>query len=163
MAQESRLDLKGKVAIVTGAAGGIGEVYARALARAGASVALADLNGDGAAAAAQRLSGDGLPAMPVQVDIAEEADVQRMAAAVKSALGGIDILVNNAGMMTGIPRAPLHKFDLDWWDRIMAVNVRGALACAKACVPAMIERGSGKIINQSSMGAFYNWGAYGIS
>jgi NAD(P)-dependent dehydrogenase (short-subunit alcohol dehydrogenase family) len=157
------VELRDKVAIVTGAAGGIGEAYARALAGAGASVATADVNEDGARTVAQSLTDDGFTALGVAVDIASPADVKQMAEAVCSAFGGIDILVNNAALMAGIPYAPLHEFDLDWWDRIMRVNVTGALLCAQACVPSMIERGGGKIVNQSSMGAFYNWGAYGIS
>jgi NAD(P)-dependent dehydrogenase (short-subunit alcohol dehydrogenase family) len=155
--------LRDKVAIVTGAAGGIGEAYARALAQAGASVAVADLNGAGAAAVADKLAGEGLHAIGVRVDIADPEDAKRMAATVGESFGGIDILVNNAAIMAGIPRAPLHEFDLDWWDRVLAVNVKGALICSQACVGSMIERGGGKIINQSSMGAFYNWGVYGIS
>jgi NAD(P)-dependent dehydrogenase (short-subunit alcohol dehydrogenase family) len=158
-----QVDLHDKVAVVTGAAGGIGEVYARALAGAGAAVALVDVNGDGAESAAERLRGDGLSTLGVGADIASQADTKRMAEEVRGAFGGIDILVNNAAVMVGIPRAPLHEFDLEWWDRIMRVNVTGALLCAQACVPSMIERGGGKIINQSSMGAFYNWGPYGIS
>jgi NAD(P)-dependent dehydrogenase (short-subunit alcohol dehydrogenase family) len=156
-------ELTGKVAVITGAAGGIGEAYASALAGAGAVVALADVDSDGAAAAADRLLSEGLRAIPVELDITSPDQARQMAQTVTEAFGGIDILVNNAAIMGGIPRAPLHEFDLEWWDRVMAVNVKGALICAQACVPSMIDRGGGNIINQSSMGAFYNWGVYGIS
>jgi NAD(P)-dependent dehydrogenase (short-subunit alcohol dehydrogenase family) len=155
--------LDGKVAIVTGAAGGIGEAYARALGAAGAAVVLADLDGEKADAAAARLGGDGIRALGVEVDITDADAARRMADAAGAEFGGIDILVNNAALMVEIPRSTLRELDLDWWDRVMAVNVKGALICSRACVPSMIERGGGKIINQSSMGAFYNWGAYGIS
>jgi NAD(P)-dependent dehydrogenase (short-subunit alcohol dehydrogenase family) len=156
-------ELQDKVAIVTGAAGGIGAAYARALAGAGASVAIADVDGEGAAAVAGSLAHEGFTALHVPVDITSPAHTKWMAQAVCDSFGGIDILVNNAALMAGIPRAPLHEFDLVWWDRIMRVNVTGALLCTQACVPSMIERGGGKIVNQSSMGAFYNWGPYGIS
>jgi NAD(P)-dependent dehydrogenase (short-subunit alcohol dehydrogenase family) len=156
--------LEGKVAIVTGAgSGGIGEVYARALAGAGAEVALADIDAARAQAAAEDLAEGGRRAIGLGVDIADAGSARAMASAVRDAFGGVDILVNNAALMTQIPYQPLAEFDLDWWDRVMAVNVKGALVCAQACVPSMIERGGGKIINQSSMGAFYNWGPYGIS
>ncbi len=156
--------LNGKVAVVTGAgAGGIGEAYARALGQAGASVAIADINGEAVAETGRRLSALGLKVLTVETDIASPDSVKAMAAAVEKEFGGIDILVNNAAIMAGIPRTPLVEFDLEWWDRVMRVNVRGALVCAQACVPSMVARGGGKIVNQVSMGAFYNWGLYGIS
>jgi NAD(P)-dependent dehydrogenase (short-subunit alcohol dehydrogenase family) len=155
--------LKGKVAIVTGGAGGIGQVYARALAEAGASVAIADIHEEAANKTAEALVADGLVATGVQVDITDPDAAAAMAAAVSATYGGIDILVNNAALMAEIPTTRLSKFPLDWWNKVMTVNVTGSLICAQAVVPSMKERGGGKIINQSSGGAFLYLTPYGIS
>jgi NAD(P)-dependent dehydrogenase (short-subunit alcohol dehydrogenase family) len=155
--------LDGKVAIVTGAAGGIGAAYARALGRAGAAVALADIDLDGATAVADTLRGEGLDVAPLQVDIASEDSAAAMAAGAIEAFGGIDILINNAALMMQIPRDPLVEFPMDWWDRVMRVNLGGALICTQACVASMRERGGGKIVNQTSGGAFVNYRPYGVS
>jgi len=155
--------LDGKVAIVTGSAGGIGRVYASALARAGASVVVADLNEGGAAEVAAHLGDDGLAAIGVRVDITDPDSAGAMAAAATAAFGGIDILVNNAALMAELPAAPLSSYPLDWWDRALRVNVTGALICTQAVVPIMKSRGGGKIINQSSGGAFIGGGAYGVT
>jgi len=156
-------DLSGKVAVVTGAAGGIGREYARALGNAGAAVVLADLDGDAAQAAADVLAGQGLRTAAVAADVTSEGATLAMAAIATETFGGVDILVNNAALMAELPQEPLLEFPLDWWERVLAVNVTGALLCARACVPSMIERGGGKIINQSSGGAFVNGRPYGIS
>jgi NAD(P)-dependent dehydrogenase (short-subunit alcohol dehydrogenase family) len=155
--------LEGSVAIVTGAAGGIGEAYSRALARAGASVLAADVNLDGVRLVAGRLAGEGLRVVACEVDITSPDSARAMAALAHSEFGGVDVLVNNAALMMQIPRKPLAEFPIDWWDRVMKVNVCGALICTQACVPSMIERGGGSIINQSSGGAFTNWAPYGVS
>src|ERR1700736_4849978 len=91
--------LDGRVAIVTGGAGGIGQVYGRGLAEAGASVVLADLNGDGADRAAAKLASDGLPAIGAAVDITDPGAAAAMAQRAIDEFGGIDILVNNAALM----------------------------------------------------------------
>jgi NAD(P)-dependent dehydrogenase (short-subunit alcohol dehydrogenase family) len=155
--------LAGKVAIVTGAAGGIGAVYARALAEAGAAVVAADLRADGAQRTAEALAKDGFAALGLAVDVADPASTQAMAEAARRQFGGIDILVNNAALMAEIPHAPLAGYPLDWWDRVLRVNLTGALLCAQAVIPSMRERGGGKIINQSSGGAFTGGGVYGVS
>jgi NAD(P)-dependent dehydrogenase (short-subunit alcohol dehydrogenase family) len=155
--------LDGKVAVVTGAAGGIGMAYSRALAEAGASVVAADLDVQAVEGVASKLASEGLPVIATGVDISSEDSALAMAATARDAFGGIDILVNNAGLMMQIPRHPLVEMPIEWWERVMKVNVTGALICAQACVPCMIDRGRGKIINQSSAGAFYNWSAYGVS
>jgi NAD(P)-dependent dehydrogenase (short-subunit alcohol dehydrogenase family) len=155
--------LAGKVAIVTGAAGNIGEAYARALADAGAAVVVADIDSERVQATAGRLEGDGRQVVSATVDITSEESVAAMVQAASDAFGGVDILVNNAALMMQIPRVPLSQFPIEWWDRVMKVNVAGALICAQACVPSMIARGGGRIVNQSSAGAFYNWAPYGVS
>jgi NAD(P)-dependent dehydrogenase (short-subunit alcohol dehydrogenase family) len=95
--------------------------------------------------------------------VTSEESAQEMAARSIEAFGGIDILVNNAALMAEPPQVSLLEYPLDWWNRILAVNLTGALVCSRACVPSMIERGGGKIINQSSGGAFVNGRPYGIS
>jgi NAD(P)-dependent dehydrogenase (short-subunit alcohol dehydrogenase family) len=160
---EDMIALEGKVAVVTGGAGGIGREYGRALGAAGASVVLADLDGERAQEAARELRGDGLRAIGVQADVTSEESTQAMAEAASREFGGVDILVNNAALMAEIPQLSLLELPLDWWDRVLRVNLTGALICARACVPSMVERGGGKIINQSSGGAFVNGRPYGIS
>ena len=155
--------LEGKVAIVTGAAGGIGQAYARALGRAGAAVVIADINAEGAESVATDLKGEGLRTIGVGLDITEPESARSMAKTVTEAFGGVDILVNNAALMAEIPQTPLAEFPIEMWDRVMKVNCTGALICAQAVVPSMIERGGGKIINQASGGAFIGGGAYGVS
>jgi NAD(P)-dependent dehydrogenase (short-subunit alcohol dehydrogenase family) len=155
--------LDGKVAVVTGGAGGIGREYGRALGEAGAAVVLADLNGEGAIAAAAGLEEAGVRALGVELDVTSEDSAAAAAAAAVEAFGGIDILVNNAALMAEPPQESLLDYPLDWWNRILDVNLTGALICSRACVPSMIERGGGKIINQSSGGAFVNGRPYGIS
>jgi NAD(P)-dependent dehydrogenase (short-subunit alcohol dehydrogenase family) len=163
MSSIDRFRLDDKVAIVTGGAGGIGPVYARALAEAGASVVLADLRGEGAERAAASLRDDGLAASSVQVDITEPDSVTAMAAHVIERLGGIDILVNNAALMSEIPPVPLTEMPTEWFERVMRVNVMGAVVCAGAVKQSMIGRGGGRIINQVSAGAFIAGSLYGAS
>jgi NAD(P)-dependent dehydrogenase (short-subunit alcohol dehydrogenase family) len=155
--------IDGKVAIVTGGAGGIGPIYGRALAEAGALVVLADLNGEGADKAAAVLGADGLPASSVQVDITDPRSAAAMAEHAVARFGGVDILVNNAALMSEIPPTGLLGLPLDWFDRVMRVNVMGAVVCAAAVKDSMVARGGGRIINQVSAGAFIRGGIYGVS
>jgi len=155
--------LEGKVAVVTGGAGGIGREYGHALGEAGAAVVLADVKGDQAREAAEELEARGIHAIGVEADVASEESTAAMAAATIEAFGGIDVLVNNAGLMAELPQDSLVDYPLDWWNRVLDVNLTGALLCSRACVPSMIGRGGGKIINQSSGGAFVNPKPYGIS
>ena len=158
--------LEGRVAIVTGAggAGGIGETYARALGRMGAAVAAVDVDGDGAERVAETLCREGLRVIGLAADVSDARSVTAMAEKTVAEWGGIDILVNNAALMLQIPNEPLASYPLDWWDRVLRVNVTGALVCAQACIPEMRRRGGGKIVNQVSRGAFVNLGGpYGVS
>jgi len=158
-----RFRLDGKVAIVTGGGGAIGQVYARALAEAGASVALADVNAPAAEEGAERLTREGFAAVGVGVDITDRDSTARMAARTVEELGGVDILVNNAALMAEIPRVDVLDLPDEWFDRVMRVNVLGALHCAAAVKPHMVQRGGGRIINQVSAGAFMAGGIYGMS
>lgn len=155
--------LAGKVAIVTGAGGGIGSAYARALAEAGASVAVADIRLAPAQKVVDELIADGLEAFAVEVDIASDESTKTLAATVEAEFGGIDILVNNAALMAEIERFALVDLPIERWNQIIDVNLTGALRCVRAVLPAMQKRGYGKIINQSSGGAFNASGVYGVT
>jgi NAD(P)-dependent dehydrogenase (short-subunit alcohol dehydrogenase family) len=158
--------LDGKIALVTGAGGrgnSIGRAYALGLAAAGATVVAADLNEAGAKAVADEISAAGGQALGLGVDITDRASVDAMAAAAKDAFGGIDILVNNAALMMEIVRFPAMSISPEDWNKAFAVNVTGALNCAQAIAPMMVERGGGRIVNQVSGGAFPAGTVYGIT
>lgn len=136
--------LAGKTAIVTGAAGGIGAAAARALAAEGARVALLDRDAERVAAAAAAIAG----ARAYPADIADKAAVERVFAAVARDLGGIDILVNNAGIESVWTIERMPEAD---WDRVLDVNLKGAMLCTQAAVPSMKARGGGAIVNVASV------------
>jgi 3-oxoacyl-[acyl-carrier protein] reductase len=144
--------LDGKVALVTGATRGIGFAIAKAMAAAGAQVAMADLDTEveaGRALGAVRDAGPG--AMYVHADVSDEIDVRRMVDTVMDQFGRIDILVNNAGIASEFR---LVDLTVDEWDRMMAVNLRSVFLCCRAVLPHMTERGSGRIINTASQLAY---------
>jgi NAD(P)-dependent dehydrogenase (short-subunit alcohol dehydrogenase family) len=156
--------LADRVAIVTGGAGGIGVAYGRGLAEAGALVVLADVAGDRAQEAAATLEAEGHRALGVAVDVTDDDSVTAMVATASARFGRVDILVNNAALMAEIVgEGGLTTMPMDVWDRVLAVNLTGPLRCVRAVVPAMRGQGYGKIINQSSGGAFQPSGAYGVS
>jgi NAD(P)-dependent dehydrogenase (short-subunit alcohol dehydrogenase family) len=158
--------LKGKVAIVTGVGGrgnSIGRAYALGLANAGAAVVVADINADGAKSVCGEVVSAGGKAISVGVDITKPDSVAQMAKAATDAFGGIDILVNNAALMAELRSETAVGIALEEWNRIMNVNVTGALNCVKAVVPVMRKRGGGKIVNQVSGGAFPAISIYGVS
>ncbi|WP_374282980.1 SDR family oxidoreductase [Novosphingobium sp.] len=158
--------LDGKVAVVTGAGGrgnSIGRAYAVALANAGASVVVADLNGEGAQKVADEIVALGGKAVAAQVDITDTASVEAMAASAEAAFGGIDILVNNAALMVEIVDKPLIQTDRARFDKGMAVNVWGAINCAQVVAPYMAKRGGGSIVNQVSAGAYPAQSFYGVT
>src|SRR5579862_5300217 len=158
--------LAGKVAIVTGAGGrgnSIGRAYAAGLAKAGAAVVVADLNGEGAKAVSAEIVAAGGKAIAVGVDITKPDSVAKMVKATTEAFGGIDILVNNAALMVEVVSGNALDIPIADWTRLMDVNLTGALICIQAVVPEMRKRGGGKIVNQVSGGAFPALSLYGVS
>ena len=148
----------GKVAIVTGAAGGIGEAYARALAADGANVVVADVDAERGEKVASDLGG-----LFVRTDVSDVASTQALAAATIDRFGGIDLLVNNAAIYGGMKLSTLLYVEWDYYQRFMGVNMNGALLCTRACWETMAKRGGGAIVNQSSTAAWLYGGYYGLA
>jgi 3-oxoacyl-[acyl-carrier protein] reductase len=138
------------VAIVTGAGQGLGRAYAIALAQAGASVVIADLAEDRATAVAREITEEGGTALAVRTDVSDAESVGRMLEASTKELGAPSILVNNAALFSTLAMRPFTEIPDAEWDRVMAVNLRGAFFCSRAVVPLMATSRYGKIINISS-------------
>jgi len=136
--------MDGKVALVTGAAQGIGNALARGLAAAGARIVVADLHGADEAAAAFP---DGVG---ITADVADERSVQRLVDETVERCGTIDVLVNNAGLYASLEMRPFEQIPLDEWRRVMDVNVASMFLMSRAVVPVMREAGGGRIVNISS-------------
>jgi NAD(P)-dependent dehydrogenase (short-subunit alcohol dehydrogenase family) len=134
------------VVVVTGAGAGLGRAFAHAFAAAGAQVLAADLDLAAARATVEALDAD---AAAVEVDVADAASTEAMAAFALDRFGRIDALVNNAAVYAGLERAPFDEIAEADWDRVMAVNLKGPWLCARACAPALRERG-GAIVNVAS-------------
>jgi 3-oxoacyl-[acyl-carrier protein] reductase len=146
----SYMDLTGKVAIVTGAAQGIGLATAKRLAGAGAWVAVADVNEVGTQQAAKDISEEGGRAMHIACDVSNFSAVERLIKDVLSEYGQIDILVNNAAIH--LSPTPIQDVTNNDWDRTIAIDLTGVFYCCRAVIPHMIERRSGRIVNISSIG-----------
>jgi meso-butanediol dehydrogenase/(S,S)-butanediol dehydrogenase/diacetyl reductase len=155
------MELSGKVALVTGAARGLGRAIAVALAREGADVAVSDIGRakDGStpyelssledlASTAREVERLGRRSIAVSADVTQAVDVERLMAEVERRLGGLDILVANAGV---IAAAPVASTDEAMWDRIFAVNTKGVFLCARAAIPLLAKRGEGRIVNIASI------------
>ena len=141
--------LKGKVAIVTGAGSGIGKVLARRLAQDGASVVISDIKHFDTAAA-EIAKATGARTLGLQVDVAAEKDVERMAAETIKAFGRIDVLVNNAALFSTLELRPFEKIPAEEWRKVMDVNTLGVFLCCRACAPHMRKGGYGRIVNLAS-------------
>lgn len=143
--------LKGKVAIVTGAASGIGRASAIAFAREGARVVVADRDERGGEATAGAIAAEGNEAFFLRVDVSKEAEIERMVAAAVARWGGIDILFNNAGVVLV---KPLEEMTEAEWDRVMAINVKAAFFAIKHVVGHLRRGGGGVILNTGSIASF---------
>lgn len=153
-------DNNSKVAIVTGAAGGIGEATARALAQRGMRVVIADLRATAAEETAKRLQSDGLDALPIELDIANGNSVKEMASKTLAKWGRIDVLVNNAGTESS---KPFLEIGLEEFERVMRINTTGAWLCCQAVIPTMQQQESGSIVNVSSVAGQRGGGLLGTA
>lgn len=151
------VSLAGRRIVITGAARGLGRAFAEAACAAGARLVIADILAERGRAAAAELAATGAEVHFEALDLAEPASVEALAAAAADRLGGIDGLVNNAAIATGIGGRTCEEIDIETWDRVMTVNVRGTWLAVKACLPQLRASGNGKIVNIASDTAL--WGA----
>ncbi|WP_407520845.1 SDR family NAD(P)-dependent oxidoreductase [Methylobacterium oryzisoli] len=145
------LDLAGRVALLTGAARGIGLAEAEALAAEGCRVVVSDRDAAAAAEAAERLAGAGHAAWSLGCDVTDEAAVAAMLRAVAAREGRLDILVNNAGVAGTLVGHAVETMSLDHWDTMVRIHMHGTFLCTRAAIPLMRARGFGRIVNTSSM------------
>jgi 3-oxoacyl-[acyl-carrier protein] reductase len=153
-------NLDGRVAIVTGGGRGIGREYCRALAERGAVVVAADLDRAGADDTAALVAKDGGTACGLPVDVSDRDSTVALAASVKERFGQADILVNNAAIYHSMRLDPQLTVDIDYWRRVFAVNLDGALLMTQAVAPMMIEAGWGRVVMQSSTAAYLGGGGH---
>jgi 3-oxoacyl-[acyl-carrier protein] reductase len=142
------LKLEGKVALVTGAAQGIGKAVVLLLARNGADIVVSDINLEKAGETAREIEATGRRAMPIKVDVANSGDVERMVQTILEQFGQIDILINNAGIARD--KLILRMTEEDW-DAVLDINLKGTFNCTKAVVKHMSKQRSGKIVNIASV------------
>ena len=147
------MNFENKVVIVTGAARGLGQEYARQFARRGAIVAVNDLRD--CSETLQIIEQEGTAGIAAKTDVTSAESTREMAQAVLDKFGRIDVLVNNAALYGSLTFVPFDRLDEDEWDATMNVNVKGIWQCCKAVVPVMKEQESGSIVNISSLAATY--------
>src|SRR4029078_4337411 len=142
--------LKDRVVIVTGPGQGIGRVFAKSFAIAGARAVIAELNEKKAAAISEEIMRAGGQALAVTTDVADENSIAEMIEAVEDEFGRIDVLVNNAGIFSTLEMRPFDQIPLEEWERVLRVNLTGPFLCARAVLPAMRRAKWGRIINVAS-------------
>ena len=148
---DNSLDFNGKVALVTGAAAGMGLATARAFAQAGAAVVVADFKEEAVKSAAKKLVDAGHKAMSVRCDVSDDAQVEAMVERAVAEFGCLDAAFNNAGVMAHI--APTAESTREEWDRVISINLRGVWSCMKYELRQMQRQGTGAIVNNASVGA----------
>jgi 3-oxoacyl-[acyl-carrier protein] reductase len=152
-----------KVAVVTGAGQGIGEAYAKALAREGASVVVAEIADEQGRRVAKEIEAEGGAALFVKTDVSSEESTRALGEAAVKAFGGVDFLINNAAIYATMQLHSLLTVPLDYYKQFMAVNMDGCLLATRGVYQSMVERGGGAILNQSSAAAWMGAGYYGIA
>ncbi|MFC3052863.1 SDR family NAD(P)-dependent oxidoreductase [Kordiimonas pumila] len=157
---QNTLDLAGKVALVTGASTGIGRATAKAFARDGATVVLADINEKDAGDLLQELDKSGATACFIKTDVASPSDVEALTAEIINRYGKLDCAFNNAGI-AGPMGQMLDGYTLEDWDRVFSINIRGVMLCMQQQIRQMLKQGSGTIVNTASIWGFV--GAMGCS
>jgi NAD(P)-dependent dehydrogenase (short-subunit alcohol dehydrogenase family) len=154
------ISFEGKVALVTGAASGLGLATAKAFAESGASVALADWNEDAVRTAADELATQGHKALAIRCDVADDSQVEAMVARTVAAFGQLDAAYNNAGVQNVL--AETADTTREDYDRVMGINLRGEWSCMKFELQQMRKQGNGSIVNCSSLGGLVGGGGRGI-
>jgi NAD(P)-dependent dehydrogenase (short-subunit alcohol dehydrogenase family) len=142
-------NLDRKVALVTGAASGLGVIFAEAMAEAGADVVCADINAKGLQKTVKKIEKIGRKGLAVICDVSKEEEVKKMMKVTVDTFGRLDILSNNAGIAEETPK-PLHQYTTEEWNRILAVDLQGVFFCAREALKIMVKQKSGKIINMSA-------------
>jgi NAD(P)-dependent dehydrogenase (short-subunit alcohol dehydrogenase family) len=150
-------NLEGKVAVVTGAASGLGISFSEAMAEAGADVVCSDVDEEGLKGTVEKVKKQGRKALLVKCDVTQEDQVTTMVNETVEAFGRLDILFNNAGIAEEAPK-PLHEFTTAEWNRVLNVDLQGVFFCARDSLKQMVKQKSGKIINIASI-----WGMVGSS
>jgi len=140
--------VKGKAAVVTGSASGIGEATAKLFAAEGAKVAIADINDEGGKRVVKEIRATHGAANYWHMDVSKEDEVKKAMAEIYKEFGKLNVLVNNAGIPGG--RKPAFELEVEEWDRVMNTNLKGAFLCTKYASPYMIKSGSGSIVNVAS-------------
>src|SRR5512143_838172 len=146
------MEIRGKIAVVTGAGSGIGRATAVRLAREGAAVIVADLDDAGGRETVARIAATGGAATAVHVDVTRETDAHRMLATAEDRYGGLDILCNNAGITTGT--LDFTQASIDQWQRVIDVNLRAVILASHLAIPLLRRRGGGAIVHTASLAAF---------
>ena len=156
MSVSDMFSCEGKIALVTGAACGLGFTFAETMAEVGADVACADVNGNGLPDIVRAVERHGRKAIAIQCDVADEAAVIDMVGKTVREFGRLDILFNNAGI--GANPKPLHELSTEEWNHVVGIDLQGAFYCAREALKVMVPQRSGKIINTLSV-----WGRVGSS